>query len=335
MGCFNSSGFISKLPIRCGDRVVCFIGLVNQKVTGRDLFTPDGIVSPFFLPVRGKYDDYGSVTKIDRTPVVDLLDTYSGMDIESLLKTIERCLYGKTIKDNIEYWKNNEKECNKYKQLQSFFENYKDDFWNKGKDYTPVLMMEHERIYDQITKDFVTTGWWYNGETPEILFNKFCGAIRKIGEVYEAVKDKVDERLSKRFVPSPFDTFGHGPSYLIEKALEDIEDLDETTAKNFEEAWDELSDLYTLMSSESVADTMGFFTFLSADERLLVYDKMNEEFARFYKLWIAFCRGPIYFGFSQTAGMQEFDYDILANIYDACHDYLSDAKYKYDNYIED
>ena len=59
MGCFGTSGFLSRLPILSGQRVVCFIASVHNDVDIRMTFYPDSLVSPYCLPIHGKYDDYG------------------------------------------------------------------------------------------------------------------------------------------------------------------------------------------------------------------------------------------------------------------------------------
>ena len=75
MGCFNSSGFISKLPILGGDKVVCFIALENKDgISGHPLYYPDSVVAPYFLPVRGEYNEYGSLYNVVKSPIVDFIE---------------------------------------------------------------------------------------------------------------------------------------------------------------------------------------------------------------------------------------------------------------------
>lgn len=110
MGCFNTTGFISKLPIRCGDRVVCFIASENPDRNLRELYLPDALIAPWGLPVRGKYDDYGSVEQIDRDFNVEIIEKITGAKVEDVYKAVERCLYGHSLEDNIKYWERADNE---------------------------------------------------------------------------------------------------------------------------------------------------------------------------------------------------------------------------------
>lgn len=108
MGSFNSTGFISKIPITYGDKVVCIIATVNKNI-GRELYYPDSMLSPWTFPIYGEYDDYGSIENVRRDFHVELLEKIFGTDIEKVCRGIERMIYGANLDKCIEYWKNNKK----------------------------------------------------------------------------------------------------------------------------------------------------------------------------------------------------------------------------------
>ena len=51
---------MSNLPIEYGDKVVSMISLCCNDSS--DTFSPDFSFTPIALPIRGEYDDYGSVS---------------------------------------------------------------------------------------------------------------------------------------------------------------------------------------------------------------------------------------------------------------------------------
>ena len=343
MGCYNSSGFISKLPIKCGDRVVCFIALQNGLV-GRELYDPDILVTPFFLPIRGEYNDYGSVENIDRTVIVKLLEKYSGNNIEKILNGIERCLYGNTLQENIEYWerakmemietckksgsdvkewtKSYDEDLERYaavvplfadgrsertqKELEEFLKKYPDIEAPKfpARDVSPVLLMEHEDVYDKFTQEFAKPDYMSSiFGTPEGRFNNFMKSVKALYEKREKMERK------NNVIPSPS---GHYHNFELYEIFNDDE------RKEIENS------IPLIRGQES--NSLEFFDKLTDDERLEVY--ATDELRRFYNLWYKFAVMPMYFTFSQTAGMQEYRYDIIKELYDVCYEKMESEKAK-------
>jgi len=91
MGCFNTTGFISQLPILGGDKVVCFIALAPNYTGPNGLYSPSALAAPYFFPIYGYYNEYGYLEDVQKTFVTNLLVKYSKeKSIEDLLEKICR-----------------------------------------------------------------------------------------------------------------------------------------------------------------------------------------------------------------------------------------------------
>lgn len=124
MGCFNTTGFISQLPILGGNKVVCFIATTVKEMYG--LYSPSALVAPYFLPIYGEYNEYGYLENIQKTFVTDILEKYSGVNnIEKLTEKIAR-------EDETRLPKNYDYE-----------EKHKMKF---------ILLFEHQDVYERITE---------------------------------------------------------------------------------------------------------------------------------------------------------------------------------------
>lgn len=124
MGCFNTTGFISQLPILGGSKVVCFIATTIKEVNG--LYSPSALVAPYFLPIYGEYNEYGYMENIQETFVTNLLEKYSGVSsIEKLTEKIAR-----------------EEETRLPKNLD----------YDKEDNIGFTLLFEHEDVYNKITE---------------------------------------------------------------------------------------------------------------------------------------------------------------------------------------
>lgn len=99
MGCFNTTGFISQLPILGGDKVVCFIALAPNYTGPNSLYSPSALAAPYFFPIYGEYNEYGYLEDVQETFVTDILVKYSKeKNIIELLKKINRDDDEKTVK---------------------------------------------------------------------------------------------------------------------------------------------------------------------------------------------------------------------------------------------
>lgn len=66
MGCFNGTCGLTQLPILYQERIVLVLLVKRCKdIHGAGFSYPDDIYRPYALPIRGEYDDYGGIEKID------------------------------------------------------------------------------------------------------------------------------------------------------------------------------------------------------------------------------------------------------------------------------
>ena len=149
MGCFNTIGFHSHLPITYGKDVVVFLGVYatyeNRNVR-RDFveFAPGNDFTPIALPIFGKYDDYGSVCDIERDANIEAIEKFFGFDIDKIVGFIDDYMHGRYQKE--EESKAYDSMCKKIYDMQapSFV----------GCDYKMVyeltFTMDHRFVYDTI-----------------------------------------------------------------------------------------------------------------------------------------------------------------------------------------
>lgn len=329
MGCFNSTGFISKLPILGGDRVVCFIGLQNQYgIDGHELWYPDSVVAPFFLPVRGEYNEYGSLCNIDETPITKLLEKYGAWDIESILSRIERCLYGEqknnTLDSNIKYWKKakNKEEVEGYEKLKTLF---------KDVNVKPVLLFEHEDVYDNVTRDYFenTSGW--PRTKPEDKVRLFFDAIEDYKKFYNDFKDKFDnDQVLMSYLGDDLPKIAYDRPTFNSRFFFCRNEDDEELRERGEELYKKHTGHYRLIYSD-LHRTFTLLDDMSTLDLFEMYDTCREEIERFYKLWIVYAFSPMYFGFSKTAGEQNYNMDCMCRLMTVCKD-KADSMYK--DYVE-
>lgn len=90
MGCYNITGCISHLPAAGGDEVFAIIGLVNKHNHYGQEFSPGFDFTPMFLPVFGRYNEYGSIECVEEDfNTKFILDFFGYDDIEKLFSDID------------------------------------------------------------------------------------------------------------------------------------------------------------------------------------------------------------------------------------------------------
>lgn len=95
MGSFNHKCNFSQLPARYGDRIVVMVGVrMTDNILEADGFAPGNSFTPVSVPIRGEYDDYGGIKNVDRTPGVETLEKFFGMNVEKIVDCAERITCG-------------------------------------------------------------------------------------------------------------------------------------------------------------------------------------------------------------------------------------------------
>lgn len=104
MGSFNVSCGISRLSINCGDKCL-ILPLIVPKSYNSNLnkivrseysvapltsmmLDPDEMYEPFCFPIRGEYNDYGSLENIEKDSNTDAIEKFMGMSIEDFVALI-------------------------------------------------------------------------------------------------------------------------------------------------------------------------------------------------------------------------------------------------------
>lgn len=144
MGCYNTSGFISRLQIRCNDDVVVIpCAVSNGDFNASNHYTMSQL-TPLSLPIFGKYDDYGCITDIEDTPSAKAWAKCVSSDIEKSLKVFERAsVNNNTIKDTV----NRETEFDGEKKFKDVEEGLLEAFGCRMK---VCLIFEHRKVYEEL-----------------------------------------------------------------------------------------------------------------------------------------------------------------------------------------
>jgi hypothetical protein len=80
MGSFNKIGFISSLPIMYGDETTLVFMMPNKYVTDKHsgVCNLTDFYEPAFLPIFGKYNDYGTIEDVQMTKSVEFIEKFFG-----------------------------------------------------------------------------------------------------------------------------------------------------------------------------------------------------------------------------------------------------------------
>lgn len=89
MGCFNSIGFYSKMPIHYNDNVVLFIcaGYNYNSATYMPIYTVDRFF-PITFQINGKYNDCGGIKNVEKDVNVEYLEKLFGYSIEDVVTAL-------------------------------------------------------------------------------------------------------------------------------------------------------------------------------------------------------------------------------------------------------
>lgn len=161
MGCFNHTGNFSHLPIKYGDRIVVIVGLQRINTSeSLDNFAIGHSFVPFTLPIRGTYNDYGSIEQCDCTAMVMKIKDIFGIDAETLVDCAERvsCDCEDRVEDNLN-------------KIYSVFERSDSKLYPEfsKKHYKLGYVMEHEDIFNKMCAmndtSFADHVFWYGFNT--------------------------------------------------------------------------------------------------------------------------------------------------------------------------
>ena len=357
MGSYNSSGFISKLPIRRGDRVVCFIATENPYSSIRNLYIPDCHLVPWGIPVRGEYNDYGSIENIDEDFNTEFLKKlFKVDDVEEIFYAIDRCLYGDSLDENIKYWKHNKEEVKKYKMLLPMYGNVKEHMkWmnsslGKKRPVQPLctLMFEHEKIYDYVTRKDYDCGWEHIDILNEFEEHKkvmsLCEEIEKLETDYFGEKDSSDKSLKQfkhLFSQSGFERndFFYLKYTIKDNPIEGKEDVIKAIKAKIEE-YEELNEHnHRLWSGEGRSPMfMVQFNFMKYETYLKFLEEKKDEIIRFIRLMRYMASMPLIFEPSITAGQQHYNSNGFRELFNFMHNFTEEYfvdEEDYDDYNED
>lgn len=191
MGCFNTTGFISQLPILDNDKVICFIATVKTD-SPNGLYYPASLIAPYFLPIHGNYNSYGYLENIQETPITKIICKYAETDnLEELLSSITR----------------ENKECRAKIKLPNTY-TILGDTYSVG-EFT--LLFEHEDLYNEIT------------DKDNYLINSFNNVYTILGW-YVNFLDKI-KKYTSRIPKLPFSvTNGYVNNYYNDELPEELQE---------------------------------------------------------------------------------------------------------------
>lgn len=165
MGCFNVTGFFSKLPIQAGDDMVLIFCADHTRVARADalpIYVAEKYV-PLNAPIYCKYNDYGSVfeKEIVRDANVDFFEKSIGMTCEKLCDMLhdfgsinieEIAQIKKGTQQEDEYTKKHLKKLDELERVLNLFlpEGVVYDRWRDKIGLTWI--MEHKDVYEKVSK---------------------------------------------------------------------------------------------------------------------------------------------------------------------------------------
>ena len=286
MGSFNSTGFLSRIPILYGDRVVCFLG--KRNVGSLELGSPFALVSPVYLPFRGKYNDYGSIEEVDVSVISETFRLVTGSDVESFCRAVERCLYGDTINENIKYWKDSKEDKKMYKSLLSVY----------NENSLPVLLFEHEDFYDSLFSGEPKMKWYGQEET---FYEGFEKLVEKTSEMLDIIGDDKD-LLADIYPPMIFGgSGGEGTNFFsVWRSTEKGE-------KCFK-IREEIKDLFNPAFPNFCSGPSAFqlYKFMEVRDIVALYMKSKDEVKKVFNMIASLLSIPMNIGFSKTCGEQSY-----------------------------
>ena len=100
MGSFNKIGFISNTPIEYKDPVMLQFMKFNEFDMSGNTY-PTDMLSPYFLPIFGKYDMYGRIQDIQMSTTIKYIQDFFGEDIKTIIEKMDDNCVGRGEKKHV------------------------------------------------------------------------------------------------------------------------------------------------------------------------------------------------------------------------------------------
>lgn len=198
MGCFNHMGFHSKLPITYGEEIVLIIGFKfnNLRESNSSIYPSDKFM-PLFLPIRGKYDDYGGIEDYDKE-ITSVIEEITQVEFDNFISSIDCNCANLSLKDLV----NAKKTDNRFvlqdievyeKALSNIVNSIRDnnEFYRKYYDLEDISIsytMERYDVYHKISSLF---DWYMKDEEADKLFD-FRNDFKSKGFILNEYKMTMD-----------------------------------------------------------------------------------------------------------------------------------------------
>lgn len=317
MGSFNTTGFLSKIPIRYGDRVVCFLAKVakNADVYGCTPYYPFSIVGPICLPVRGKYNDYGSIEDVDDTPMSSLICKLTEKEnIEDVFDGVSQCA-DSPIEYELNHWHYSEdgvyeddwykEECEKIVPILKLY----------NKEDVPTLLFEHESFYDKFTEENHFILDW--NDEKRTKWDIFWDGMEKLGEAYEKFPEEMevsDKRPYCHLLICDNDSSQLGSDIFLSYTSF----IMKTGQKPNEDFVNAVKDIQidAPMHYGEGERPFSLLKKLAVKTAFELYKESKEEIRRLNNMRYALMSIPMYCGLSKTAGEQSYNFKALKKFYE-------------------
>lgn len=321
MGCFNSSGFLSKLPICYGDRVVCFLAKINRNadVYGFCPYYPFSLVSPKCLPVYGRYDDYGAIENIEASPMVDFLENLTGVECEKLFKAVRSSGYSR-IKYELEHWGYYNEDTEERERYRKDWEEFLPLLKIYDVEDYPVLLFEHEEIYNKFCEGESTLGHYGDKKT---RFETFYDNLDVVSNLFNKYSDK-----EKYFKNIKISLYGFEScnelAWSVMDYLIDHKDNEDKIDKDFVKNLDKISKetrIKPLLNWNEGSEAFELLNNIDVNTAKNILIPCKDEVRKVCRLYEGLLSLPMYLGLSQTAGQQWYDLKAFDRFLTICKDF--------------
>lgn len=194
MGCFNAQGFLSKLPILCGDEVIAFLALtcVNGESEIYSFENESLFYVPIAFPIYGRYNDYGGIHEINEDYNVKKIEKFFDCDMERIIMVLDDVACGRCYEGDSEY-----------KEYEGFIDKLRGDnnyalHYNR-QNTRLTFCMERKDVYDMVSGMKPAKGYYWScdGINWEKEFQKnievYEYKLKATAEYNKLKEDGVDE----------------------------------------------------------------------------------------------------------------------------------------------